>query len=193
MSTTAVHAEVLFAAGYALGLVLLAGGLECVARYTLWQAHRYHAAGFRYRRGLDAWICPEGEHLRRIAVDPAERVARYRAPARTCNACPAKPRCTDSDGGREIQHDLRPWLGTAIGQFQRGMSLAILGFAALISSIELVRYPDVADAAALGTLLLAVAVLAQRGYGSMRRDGRRRAAAESQFRGFRGFSGSNDS
>jgi hypothetical protein len=165
------HAEVLFAAAYAAGLVLLAGALEGVARYTVWQAHRYHAAGFRYHRRLDAWICPEGEQLRRIAADPMERVARYRAAPHICNACPRKSGCTDSDKGREVQYDLRPWLGTAIGQFQRGMSLVILGLAALICAIEIVRYPGAADTVPLGTVLLAVTLLAWRGYTLARRVG----------------------
>jgi len=164
-----VHPEALAAAVYAVALVLLALGLERVARYTVRQARRYHAAGFRYQPTLDVWECPQGEHLRRSAVDDQARVVRYRARAHVCNACPVKSRCTDSDDGREIEHDLRPWLGTAIGQFQRGMSLVLLVLAGLIALIELVQHSTTpADEITLGTLTVAVGILGARLYSELR-------------------------
>ena len=163
-----VHVEALAAAAYAVVLVLLAVGLEGLARYAVWQAHRYHAAGFRYHRALDVWECPQGEHLRRSTVDDRAHVFRYRARAHVCNACPAKPRCTDSDDGREIEHDLRPWLGTAIGQFHRGMSLALLVLAGLIALIELCQHPTPADGIMLGTLTVTIGILGGRLYSALR-------------------------
>lgn len=103
-----MHAEALAAAAYAVVLILLAAGLEWVARHAVWQARRYHAAGFRYHRVLDVWECPQGEHLRPSAMDDRARVIRYRARPHVCNACPVKVGCTDSDDGRGIEQDLRP-------------------------------------------------------------------------------------
>jgi hypothetical protein len=78
-----------------------------------------------------------------------------------------KPRCTDSDDGREIEHDLRPWLGTAIGQFHRGMSLVVLVPAGLIPLIELFQHPTPADGVMLGTVVAAVGILGGRLYSSL--------------------------
>lgn len=163
-----VHPEALAAAAYAVVLVLLALGLEGLARYAGWQAHRYHAPGFRYHRALDVWECPQGEHLRPSAVGDRARVVRYRARAHVCNACPVKPCCTDSNHGREIEHDLRPWLGTAIGQFHRGMSLSLLGLAGVIALIELFQHPTPAATIVLGTVAVIVAILGGRLYSSLR-------------------------
>jgi transposase len=40
--------------------------------------------------------------LRRYAVTRTEGVVAYRAPATTCNACPVKTQCTESDHGRIV-------------------------------------------------------------------------------------------
>jgi hypothetical protein len=65
----------------------------------------YRTAGFAYLEQVDAWDCPEGE--RRVGTDLEARLARYRAPAHACNACPRKNECTDSDRGREVPG---PWI-----------------------------------------------------------------------------------
>ena len=160
--------EALAVAAYAVVLVLLAVGLEGLARYVVWQAHRYRVAGFRYHRALDAWECPQGEHLRPFTMDDRARVIRYRARAYVCNACPAKPRCTDSDDGRQIEHDLRPSLGTSIGRFHRGMSLVLLVLAGLIALIEVCQHPTPRDSIMLGTLAVAVGILGGRLYSALR-------------------------
>ncbi|HKV44524.1 MAG TPA: hypothetical protein VJT32_07600 [bacterium] len=77
-----VHLESLLVAGYTVLLVLIAGSLEAVARFAFRCADRYAAAGFTYRRHLDAWECPRGKRLHRQAVDHARRGVQYRAPAR---------------------------------------------------------------------------------------------------------------
>jgi hypothetical protein len=168
MTAGGMHPEALAVAAYAVVLVLLAVGLEGLARHVVRQAHRYRLAGFRYHRALDVWECPQGEHLLPSIMDDRARVTRYRARAHVCNACPAKPRCTDSDDGREIEHDLRPWLGTAIGRFHRGMSLVLLVLAGLIALIELGQHPTPADGIMLGTLAVAVGVLGFRLYAALR-------------------------
>lgn len=146
-----MHAEALAAAAYAVVLILLAAGLEWVARYAVWQARRYHAAGFRYHRVLDVWECPH-----------------YRARPHVCNACPVKIGCTDSDDGRGIEQDLRPWLRTAIGRFHRGMSLVLLVLAGMIVLIELLQHPTPADGIMLGTLTVTVGILGARLYSALR-------------------------
>jgi len=168
MSAGGMHAEALAVAAYAVVLVLLAVGLEWLARYVVRQAHRYRVAGFRYHRALDVWECPQGEHLRPFPMDDRERVIRYRARACVCNICPAKARCTDSDDGRQIEHDLRPWLGTAIGRYHRGMSLVLLVLAGLIALIALCQHPTPAESILLGTLAVAVAILGGQLYSALR-------------------------
>jgi hypothetical protein len=178
-----VHAEALGAAAYAVVLVLAAAGLEGIARYAGWRADRYHAAGFRYHPALDVWVCPEGEHLRPSSVgDGGAAVVRYRARAHICNVCPAKPQCTDSDEGRAIEHDLRPWLETGVGQFQRGMSLTLLVLAGMITLIELARHPRGADGIALAIVAVAVATLGGRCFAAFAKGigGRRGGLEESR-------------
>jgi hypothetical protein len=97
-----VRAEVFLAAGYASLLVAGAFVLEWLSAHTHRRALRYRTAGFTYDEGHDHWICPEGEQLWPHEFDRERRLVRYRARAQVCNACPSKPRCTDSDHGREI-------------------------------------------------------------------------------------------
>jgi hypothetical protein len=60
-------------------------------------------------------------------------LVRYRAPAHICNACSIKHLCTESEGGREIEHNPDSWLESEIARFHRGVSLAlpVLGRAAI--------------------------------------------------------------
>jgi len=97
---------------------------------------------------------------------PGFKPIRYRAPAHTCNGCPIKAQCTDSDSGRELSVSLDPWLNSAIGRFHRGVSLALLILAALILAIELVRHGRGPErwllSAAVATLSLLALNLARR-------------------------------
>lgn len=136
-----LHAETLLAAGYALLLVAIAAWLEWMGRHSHRRAGRYHSGGFQYHQPSDHWECPEGTRLDRAEIDNQMRVIRYRAPARTCNACAIKANCTDSDQGREIAVSLDPFLSSAMGRFHRGMSLVLVTLAAVILAVELVRYP----------------------------------------------------
>ena len=134
------HLETLLATGYALLLLVIAAGLEIMGRHSHRRAGQYHHRGFRFHKNSDHWECPHGARLERAEIDNELRVIRYRAPAHTCNSCPIKARCTDSDSGRELAVSLDPWLRSEIGRFHRGISLALLILAALIMTAELVRH-----------------------------------------------------
>jgi len=125
---------------YALLLLAIAAGLEWMGRHSQRRASQYHARGFRFHKQADRWECPRGARLERAEIDRELRVIRYRAPAHTCNGCPIKSLCTDSDTGRELSVSMDPWLSSAIGRFHRGMSLALLVLAGWIMTIELWRH-----------------------------------------------------
>jgi len=156
----AFHLEPLVATGYALLLLVIAAGMEWMGRHSHRRADQYHTGGFRFHRHADHWECPHGARLERTEIDNELRVIRYRAPAHTCNGCPIKARCTDSDTGREISVSLDPWLSSAIGRFHRGISLALLILAALIMIIELMRYGHGRERWMLSAGLMIVGVLA---------------------------------
>lgn len=157
-----IHAEVLLAAGYAIFLVLVAAGLELLARHSHRRSEKFHVTGFKYNKEFDLWECPTGQHLRRAEFDHARRVVRYRAPSCACNSCPAKGNCTDSDDGREIEHRLESWLESEIRRFHRGISLALLLLAGLIAAVEIVRYNRPRE------VLLLVGLLSLIGAGGLR-------------------------
>jgi len=156
----AFHLEPLLATSYALLLIVFAAAMEWMGRHSHWRADRYHTGGFRFHRHADHWECPHGARLERAEIDNDLRVIRYRAPAQTCNGCPIKTRCTDSDTGREISVSLDPWLSSAIGRFHRGISLALLVLAALIMTIELLRHAHDKERWMLSTGLTIVCLLA---------------------------------
>lgn len=150
-------AEVLLSSAYAVFLLAMAAMLEQLAKYSRRRADRYELAGFRYHPGFDRWECPEGNHLVRVESDPVRRTARYRASAHHCNACAKKKDCTDSDSGREIEHNLDIWLQTGLRQFHRGLSLALIVLAGLLLVIEAARYHDRSCITLLALVFLAVA------------------------------------
>jgi hypothetical protein len=156
----AFHLEPLLATGYALLLIAFAAAMEWMGRHSHRRADQYHTGGFRFHRHADHWECPHGARLERAEIDNDLRVIRYRAPAQTCNGCPIKTRCTDSDTGREIAVSLDPWLSSAIGRFHRGISLALLALAALIMTIELLRHGHGREGWMLSTGLTIVSLLA---------------------------------
>lgn len=105
----ALDTEVLLAGGYAAFLMLFAFSLELVARYSHRRSEQLRVAGFRYHRQHDIWECPTGQRLTPVASDFARRLVRYRAPAHACNVCSLKQVCTESDMGREIEHNHDSW------------------------------------------------------------------------------------
>ncbi|MCZ7545097.1 MAG: IS1182 family transposase [Anaerolineae bacterium] len=62
----------------------------------------YPTERFTYDPKQDNYTCPQGQALRRVSTRKSEQVIVYRAHAKTCNACPLKPACTDSKSGRHI-------------------------------------------------------------------------------------------
>lgn len=131
--------EPLLAGGYSILIILIAMLLECLARHSHNRSERYDTGGFRFDAGRDAWECPQGTRLERSEIDNELRVIHYRAPAQACNSCSLKERCTNSNRGRTISISLDPWVRSAVGRFQRGISLVLLVLAALIVTIELAR------------------------------------------------------
>jgi hypothetical protein len=154
--------EAIAGAAYAGFLILAAIGLDHLARHTHNRSGRFRTQGFRYIEQLDVWECPEGEHLKPLAIDHRSRVARYRARAEVCNSCPAKDGCTDSDQGREVVRRLDPWPHSEAGRFHRGISVALLSLAALISGAMMLRNPSAPDWALLGSVLALSVLLSAR-------------------------------
>ena len=159
---TGIDPEALVLGGYAVFLLVIAVGIDLAARHSHRRSERFHTAGFRYHDHLDAWECPEGQHLWPREHDEKLRLVRYRGKAHVCNACAAKHRCTDSDEGREVVRFLDEWPRLEVGRFHRGLALTLVALAGLLAVVGLVRQHGVADAAFLGAVLLLAASSAQR-------------------------------
>jgi hypothetical protein len=155
-----VATESLLAAGYGLFMVLVALGIDALARHSHRRSELYRTAGFAYHPGVDAWECPEGERLHRVETDHRTRVARYRARAHVCNACPRKGDCTDSDDGREVTRMLDPWPHSEAGRFHRVIAIAIVCFGILVIGAGAALHHEAADLAVLGGALIAATVAA---------------------------------
>jgi hypothetical protein len=149
-----VATESLLGAGYGLLLAAIALGLDALARHSHRRSELYRTAGFTYFRHLDAWECPEGEQLHRIDTDVSQRLARYRARAQVCNACPRKGVCTDSDSGREVTRPLDPWPHSEAGRFHRGIAVAIVAFGCLVICAAAGLHHGSGDLAVLGGALV---------------------------------------
>jgi hypothetical protein len=156
---SAIATESLLAAGYGLFLTLAALGVDLLARHSHRRAELYRTAGFSYLESADAWECPEGERLHRIDTDVHQRLARYRARAHVCNACPRKERCTDSDEGRQVTRALDPWPHSEAGRFHRGIAVAMVGFGILVICAGVALNHEPADIAVLAAALLGCAAI----------------------------------
>lgn len=156
---SAVATETLLAAGYGLFLALAALGVDVLARHSHRRAELYRTAGFSYLERADAWECPEGERLHRIETDLRQRLARYRARAHVCNACPRKGDCTDSDDGREVTRALDAWPHSEAGRFHRGIAVAMVGFGILVICAGAALHHGAGDLAVLGGALLICAAI----------------------------------
>jgi hypothetical protein len=62
----------------------------------------YPPERFHYDLERDLYLCPQGQELPLKVRRKSEPVLLYIADAATCNACPVKPECTDSQSGRHI-------------------------------------------------------------------------------------------
>jgi hypothetical protein len=88
-------------------------------------------------------------------------LVRYRARAHVCNRCPSKPRCTDSDRGREVVRALDPWPHSEAGRLHRAIALLLVALSGLILLVELVRHHDPVG---LALLIAALGVVALGGH-----------------------------
>jgi hypothetical protein len=146
-----VNAEVLLAVAYAAFLVSGAFLLEFLSAHTHRRALRYRTAGFSYDEDHDQWLCPEGEQLWPHEFDRERRLV----------ACPSKPRCTDSDHGREIVRPLDPWPHSEAGRFHRVIALLMVALGLLVLVIELARHHTLSEAGLLLGLLIVTALAAR--------------------------------
>ena len=153
--------EPLLAAAYAGFLTCAAFAIEWLSAHTHRRALRYRTAGFAYDADRDHWRCPEGEHLWLHELDAERRLVRYRARAHVCNGCPSKPRCTDSNEGREIVRPLDPWPHSEAGRFHRTIALLLVALSALILVAEAIRHHRAPELAMLVGTLAVVALSAR--------------------------------
>jgi transposase len=65
----------------------------------------YGKQRFSYDVDQDLYRCPHGALLRRRKTKYTERVIVYQADAATCNACPLKAKCTESERGRQVHRN----------------------------------------------------------------------------------------
>src|SRR4051794_20673216 len=109
-------------------LVLWAGGwaLEVLARAHFHRAQRYAHNGFAFDVELDRYECPQGELLTLHTFDDRNKLAIYKAPASSCNACMLKAFCTPHDEGRHVYRSLVEFHETDVGWFHRWLSLIVL-------------------------------------------------------------------
>jgi hypothetical protein len=127
-----------------LGLVLLLGyvvilwvggwALEFLARAHFHRAQRFAHAGFTYDTELDRYECPQGELLTLHTFDDRNKLAIYKAPAASCNACVLKAFCTPHDEGRRVYRSLAEFHETDVGRFHRWLSLIVLALAVAFSA-----------------------------------------------------------
>lgn len=157
-----LHSEALVLGGYALFLLAAAATLDLLARHSHRRTERYRTAGFHYHGHLDAWECPEGEHLWPHKLDRERRLVRYRARPQVCNACPRKAACTDSDEGREVVRFLDDWPRLEAGRFHRGLALTLIVLAGLMAGAALIRHHDPAELLTLGVILCAITAVGGR-------------------------------
>ena len=156
-----LHPEVALVGGYAFALLAVAAVLDWLGQHTQRHAERFRTAGFQYRPEQDAWICPQDQVLWPIEHDTELGLVRYRAKPSVCNACPIKPGCTSSPHGREVTRAVLPWPHSEAGRFHRGLSLMLVGLAALMIVVAAARHPE-PWTLVLGAPLLLAASLGRR-------------------------------
>lgn len=113
------------AAGYGLALLLVAYGIDLLARRAQTRMLEDRSGGFKYHESHDAWLCPEDQWLYPRSFDPENRVMRYRGLPLVCNSCPVKDTCTTSNDGREMQRHVDPWPASESARFHRGIACAV--------------------------------------------------------------------
>jgi hypothetical protein len=123
-------------------LVLWGGGwvVEVLARAHFHRAQRYAHHQFAYDNELDRYECPQGELLTLHTFDDRNKLAIYKAPAASCNACMLKAFCTPHDEGRHVYRSLAEFHETDVGRFHRWVSLIILLIALVFSAVGLLAW-----------------------------------------------------
>lgn len=128
---TAIELPAWLAVGYGLVLVVVAYGIDRLARRAHRRMHDDRSGGFVYHENHDAWLCPEDQWLYPRSFDPENRVMRYRGLPLVCNACPVKDTCTQSVDGREMRRAVDPWPASESARFHRGVACAVTVLAVL--------------------------------------------------------------
>ena len=123
--------QAVLAAGYAVVLVLVAYGIDRLARRAQSTLAEQRTPGFKYHEDHDAWLCPEDQWLWPQSFDPENRVMRYRGSPSVCNSCPVKDTCTTSDDGREMRRMIDTWPASESARFHRGIACAVTVLAVL--------------------------------------------------------------
>lgn len=113
------------AAGYAVVLLLVAYGIDLLARRVHTANDEHQTQGFAYHEDHDAWLCPEDQWLWPQSFDPENRVMRYRGSPSVCNSCPVKDSCTTTDDGRELGRAVDAWPSSESARFHRGIACAV--------------------------------------------------------------------
>ena len=128
---TAVELPGWLGAGYAVVLLLVAYGIDLLARRVHTANDEHQTRGFTYHEDHDAWLCPEDQWLWPQSFDPDNRVMRYRGSPSVCNHCPVKDSCTSSDDGREMRRMVDTWPASESARFHRGIACAVTVLAVL--------------------------------------------------------------
>ncbi|GAB3815235.1 hypothetical protein GCM10028820_12330 [Tessaracoccus terricola] len=118
-------------AGYGLVLLLVAHGIDRLARRAQTRLQEQHSGGFTYHEDHDAWLCPEDQWLWPKSFDPDNRVMRYRGSPSVCNSCPVKDTCTSSNDGREMKRMVDTWPASESARFHRGIACSVTVLAVL--------------------------------------------------------------
>ena len=118
-------------AGYGVVLLLVAYGIDQLAKRAQTRIQEDRAGGFVYHENHDAWLCPEDQWLYPKSFDPENRVMRYRGLPLVCNSCPVKDTCTVSNDGREMQRHVDPWPASESARFHRGIACSVTVLAVL--------------------------------------------------------------
>lgn len=128
---SAIELNAWLTAGYAVVLLLVAYGIDLLAKRAHTANDEHQARGFVYHEDHDAWLCPEDQWLWPQSFDPENRVMRYRGKPAVCNSCPVKGSCTSSDDGRELGRTVDAWPSSESARFHRGIACAVTVLAVL--------------------------------------------------------------
>src|SRR5262249_40367938 len=74
--------------------------------------------------------------------DDRNKLAIYKAPAASCNACVLKAFCTPHDEGRRVYRSLATFHETDVGRFHRRLSLTVVAVALAFAVGGVVAYWD---------------------------------------------------